>query len=125
MKFNLSNYGLTAGDTYGPSESDIFTAGIHFVHSQATEWGNRIECHGETEEAANALRDTVLQSLLAEKHAGALLEAVEALEEHLPGVPDANCSCHLSPPCNDCVEWSRLREALETISSIRKAAKAA
>lgn len=51
---------------------------------------------------------------------GALLESIEALEEYLPDVPDANCRCHLSPPCNDCVDWSRLREALETISEIRK-----
>lgn len=26
---------------------------------------------------------------------------------------DSNCSCHISPPCNDCVENSGLREAFE------------
>jgi hypothetical protein len=26
--------------------------------------------------------------------------------------PDRNCSCHLSPPCADCVDWSGLRGAL-------------
>ncbi|CAA2393602.1 hypothetical protein [Xanthomonas phage Tabio] len=25
--------------------------------------------------------------------------------------PKPNCSCHLSPPCSDCVEWGGLREA--------------
>lgn len=25
-------------------------------------------------------------------------------------VPDAICSCHVSPPCNDCVEYSHLRD---------------
>lgn len=27
--------------------------------------------------------------------------------------PERNCSCHLSPPCNDCVDYSGLREAFE------------
>ena len=25
-------------------------------------------------------------------------------------IPDSNCSCHVSPPCNDCINWSALRE---------------
>lgn len=29
------------------------------------------------------------------------------------GVPDANCSCHLHPPCGDCVEYGHLRELIE------------
>ena len=24
-----------------------------------------------------------------------------------------NCSCHISAPCNDCIEWSALRETAE------------
>ena len=28
-------------------------------------------------------------------------------------VPDRNCSCHISPPCNDCVNHSSARAALE------------
>lgn len=35
-----------------------------------------------------------------------LLEAFEA------DVPEANCHCHLSPPCGDCVEWAQKREAI-------------
>ena len=27
--------------------------------------------------------------------------------------PERNCSCHISPPCNDCVYNSGLREAFE------------
>jgi hypothetical protein len=49
-----------------------------------------------------------------------LLEQAEILESHLPEIPDANCSCHLSPPCNDCFEWAALREAIESISAIKK-----
>jgi len=25
-------------------------------------------------------------------------------------IPHPNCSCHISPPCNDCISWSGLRE---------------
>lgn len=27
--------------------------------------------------------------------------------------PDQNCSCHISPPCNDCMEYGGIREAIE------------
>jgi hypothetical protein len=33
-------------------------------------------------------------------------------------VPDANCSCHLSPPCNDCVEHGHLRSLLQTAKAL-------
>ena len=36
----------------------------------------------------------------------ALSEGVEYVEEP----PEKNCSCHLSPPCNDCVDHSAVRE---------------
>ena len=32
--------------------------------------------------------------------------------------PERNCSCHISPPCNDCVENSGLREAFEYAKEI-------
>ena len=25
-------------------------------------------------------------------------------------IPEANCSCHLSPPCGDCVEYGYIRD---------------
>ena len=31
----------------------------------------------------------------------------------LADAPDKNCSCHLCPPCNDCVEFGGIREAKE------------
>lgn len=30
-------------------------------------------------------------------------------------MPEANCSCHLNPPCNDCVDHHATREALATL----------
>ena len=49
-----------------------------------------------------------------------LEEAIEILEvngdlmddELYP--PDANCSCHISPPCDDCQNWSGQRIAKES-----------
>lgn len=31
--------------------------------------------------------------------------------------PDTNCSCHINPPCNDCVDHSQARETKEFIKS--------
>lgn len=45
--------------------------------------------------------------------APSLLEALELILEMTPEPPDRNCSCHISPPCNDCVENSGWREAFE------------
>ena len=25
-------------------------------------------------------------------------------------IPDSNCSCHINPPCGDCINWGGLRE---------------
>jgi hypothetical protein len=40
-----------------------------------------------------------------------LESAGDTLEELLGDPPKANCYCHISPPCNDCVEWAAIREA--------------
>lgn len=53
----------------------------------------------------------------------ALILAVEILiENHIEQPPDRNCSCHVSPPCSDCVDNSLLREDLERIADVIKAA---
>lgn len=41
-----------------------------------------------------------------------LKAAIEGLLE-TDDTPEPNCSCHISPPCSDCVEYSGRREALE------------
>ena len=40
-----------------------------------------------------------------------LLAALDLFMEVVRKPPEANCSCHISPPCNDCVDYSGLREA--------------
>lgn len=45
--------------------------------------------------------------------APSLLCALEDLLNNMGRPPDSNCSCHISPPCNDCVDHAGLREAIE------------
>lgn len=58
------------------------------------------------------------------------LAALEFLEEQtlaFDDIPAANCSCHLSPPCGDCVDYGGIREALaaakEAIALLEKGAQ--
>lgn len=40
-----------------------------------------------------------------------LLELIEELTDYACGeVPEKNCSCHIAPPCNDCVTYAHQRE---------------
>mgnify|MGYP003440094360 FL=1 len=45
--------------------------------------------------------------------APALLAALELMVERIQEPPSANCSCFLSPPCSDCVNYGGEREAFE------------
>lgn len=42
-----------------------------------------------------------------------------------PLVPEKNCACHLSPPCDDCVEYWGVRDALENANSLLQKLNAA
>jgi len=43
------------------------------------------------------------------------------LADQLEGfIPEKDCRCHLSPPCNDCVEFGYMRELLDTVRSSAK-----
>lgn len=44
--------------------------------------------------------------------ANKLSAAIQLLLDNTGHPPKANCSCHLSPPCNDCTDWGGLREAI-------------
>ena len=43
--------------------------------------------------------------------APSMLDLLEEFVENVY-VLEANCSCHLAPPCNDCVEHGHIREIL-------------
>jgi hypothetical protein len=38
-------------------------------------------------------------------------------------IPERNCSCHISPPCNDCVDHGGLREIVENLNEALAAVK--
>lgn len=58
-------------------------------------------------------RADVVQMRVARLHAlnQELLGALRQLMDMTGEPPDANCSCHISPPCNDCVENTGWRDA--------------
>ena len=98
-------------DTERPGiEADRFSVVIFGVRAE-----DDCGIHGRTEkeEMANA-------RLIAA--APDLLEALESVMDTIEWPPDSNCSCHISPPCNDCVNYAGLREAIaEAKAAIAKA----
>ena len=67
------------------------------VAERSPEWADQAIAY----DLASAERDE-FEELLREAHA-------------VFDVPDRNCSCHLSPPCGDCVEYSGIREWLAEV----------
>jgi hypothetical protein len=53
------------------------------------------------------------------------LDALKDLLDQTEPPPDKNCSCHIAPPCSDCVDYSGVRYAIEqankTITAIKEA----
>ena len=65
-------------------------------------------------------RDAIKAKL---EHADTRIRRLETCVEdflELTEVPDANCSCHLGPPCRDCVEYGRIREVCEWATALLK-----
>lgn len=98
----------------------------------------RRELHERTAElqaAISILQDIVMAQALPEARRLATLTLAEintepwkqqrdellvALAEliEMVSVPDATCSCHISPPCNDCVENGGIREFIRDAQSL-------
>ena len=52
------------------------------------------------------------------QHASELLaELLQNLMDVTGEPPEANCSCHLSPPCSDCVDYGSWREVFSACQS--------
>lgn len=49
---------------------------------------------------------------MTDAHTSGLIAALENLMDQV-SPPDASCCCHSAPPCNDCVEWSATRDAMD------------
>ena len=63
-----------------------------------------------TNQAAAAIIDQHYAPVIAEVER--LREALEMALVELYA-PEPNCSCHISPPCGDCVDYSSIREAAD------------
>ena len=74
--------------------------------------------HWDFTHIALSERIAVLEAELARKD-GALQELLDATEEP----PAPNCSCHISPPCRDCIDFAHIREAITTARAAIKPAK--
>lgn len=48
----------------------------------------------------------------------ALTGMIKQLLEFIDEPPERNCSCHITPPCSDCVEHSHLREVLTSADAL-------
>ena len=57
------------------------------------------------------------------EHADTRIRRLETCVEDflkLTEVPDANCSCHLNPPCGDCVEYGGIRDVRGLANALLK-----
>ncbi len=64
------------------------------------------------------LEETLVKKLeSAQARENVLMVAIESLVENVDRPPDANCSCCISPPCSDCVDYGGLREAFEWVDT--------
>jgi len=61
-------------------------------------------------------RDQINKPALTAELKAELIHTIEILIE-MNYAPERNCSCHISPPCNDCVEYSYAREVNEHAKS--------
>lgn len=80
----------------------------------------RIEPDVQTE-----LKDALQQLAKAGQRVRELEIALDLMLERADEPPEKNCSCHLSPPCNDCVDYDGLREAFAEAREVMDKAGAA
>lgn len=65
------------------------------------------------EDCYDDIRRGVIESDSTLSAARELLDAVAMFIEFAEEPPDRNCSCHIDPPCGDCVEYGGIRKAFE------------
>ena len=109
----------------------------HWVHSEAV-WvgvkGNHVGFYTDRQGCiggVQVVRNRDVQAIEQERdalkakleYADTRIRRLETCVEdflELTEVPDANCSCHLGPPCRDCVEYGRIREVCEWATALLK-----
>jgi hypothetical protein len=61
----------------------------------------------------NDVRDLQINLAASQAREKVLRDALETMVEAIDRPPDSNCSCHIAPPCSDCIDYAHLREAFE------------
>lgn len=79
------------------------------------EWAVYRETHIEDATAMLAAADKTQQPRL-----DGAVGIIEELLERMDYPPEKSCSCHISPPCNDCVTYSGIRETIENAEELVK-----
>ena len=80
---------------------------IHIGEGNELEGENYITVHGPNQEANARLVASAPE----------MLSMLKWLEE-ITDVPEAHCSCHIAPPCSDCVEYGAIREAMKNTRAL-------
>jgi hypothetical protein len=97
------------------STAEKHVAMVNFNHS-----GDSRDVSGE-EHSANAALISAARELAEEvvRLRGGVRAAIETILTLIGGEPpDPNCSCHVNPPCSDCVDHHYSREALADLRKI-------
>lgn len=55
-----------------------------------------------------------------EAERAAAKSVIQGFLDYAEEPPAPNCSCHISPPCEDCVSYSALREVFDSARAIMK-----
>ena len=73
-----------------------------------------IEAHKrQLGDAESRLYEVSVHCANVEHRRDEILSALTDLLDVIEEPPERNCSCHISPPCSDCVDNSGLRDALK------------
>lgn len=48
---------------------------------------------------------------------GPMAEALNLVCDNVDRPPERNCTCHVNPPCSDCVDYGGLREMFEAVDT--------
>lgn len=84
-----------------------------FVTGSANDYFVNLDCEIDSDDKDGETAEANARLIVA---APELLDALKMVQEIVTS-PEPNCSCHISPPCNDCVEWAAIRETLATVKS--------
>lgn len=96
--------------------------GLLVCESASAEWRRRIvacvnACAGIPTERLEEFNDWsaagIASAATYRQQRDELLAALELMLERISEPPEANCSCHLSPPCADCMDFGGEREAFD------------